>query len=101
MDAGLIKCDVLLFKVNFLQRKLNGNLRDMVGDYKYVCNVLEVPTSAKNSKDKSKEKGLQIERIVLNDKNTIFVDIEAVQRTMVKLYGITQDGIFSSNACYL
>ena len=84
-----------------LRRKLNGNLRNMVGDYKHVCNVLEVTTSSKNSKDKSKEKGLQIERIVLNDKNTMFVDIEAVQRTMVKLYGITQDGIFSSSACYL
>jgi hypothetical protein len=31
-----------------------------------------------------------MEKIVLNDKSTMFVDIEAVQRTMVKLYSVTK-----------
>jgi hypothetical protein len=65
---------------------LNGKLKDFIGDYKHIDNTLEVP----DPEDKSK--ALQY---VLNDKNNIFVDIEAVQRSMIKLYGITLDGKYS------
>lgn len=82
--SNYLRCDVYV-QVSLLRRELNGNLRDLVGDYKHVSSVLEVQASTSKTKDKSKEKGLKMEKIVLNDKNTMFVDIEAVQRTMVKL----------------
>jgi hypothetical protein len=96
VEATYLRCDVVLVQVSLLRRELNGNLRDLVGDYRHVSSVLEVRARTSKSKDKSKGKGLKMEKIVLNDKNTMFVDIEAVQRTMVKLYGVTEAGIFTT-----
>jgi hypothetical protein len=65
----------LVVQLSKLRRELNGRLKDFIGD---------------DPEDKSK--ALQY---VFNDKNNIFVDIEAVERSMIKLYGITLDGKYS------
>ena len=67
---------------------MNGKLKDFIRDYKQTDNTLDVPTL------ENKSKALQY---VLNDKKNIFVDIEVVQRSMIKLYGITLDGKYSSH----
>jgi DNA phosphorothioation-dependent restriction protein DptG len=76
----------LVVQLSKLRRELNGRLKDFIGDYEHIDNTLEVH----DPEDKSK--ALQY---VFNDKNNIFVDIEAVERSMIKLYGITLDGKYS------
>jgi len=69
-------------QVSKLRQELNSKLEDMIGQYYHIENTLVIPPSAKS---KSKEP-LQI---ILSARNSFFVDVETVQRTMVKLYGIT------------
>jgi hypothetical protein len=74
------------FHVSRLRTEMNLKLRDYVGDYYAIRNTLEIlPGLRAKNKDP--------ERLTLNENNSIFVDVEAVQRTMVTLYGITPLGI--------
>ena len=79
-------------QVSLLRRELNSRLKDLVGDYYYIDSTLELvaPTSVTNGK--GKKKNPDISRVVLTTKNSLFVDIEVVQRTMVKLYKFTTEG---------
>jgi hypothetical protein len=63
-------------------------LKDLIGDYKkwHIDNPLEVADPEVKSKSLL---------YVFNDKNNIFADIEAVQRSMIMLYGITVHGEYS------
>lgn len=70
-------------QLSLLRRELNGKLKDFIGDFEHIVNYLEVP----DPEDKSKAF-----KYVLNEKNNIFADIEAVQRSMINLYGVTVDG---------
>ena len=72
---------------------LNMKLKDFVGDYYHINNTHEVAPARTSSKTKNGKDNM----IVLNDKNTFFADIEVVQRTMVALYGITEEGMWWSS----
>ena len=72
---------------------LNMKLKDFVGDYYHINNTHEVAPAMTSSKTKNEKDKM----IVLNDKNTFFADIEVVQRTMVALYGITEEGMWWSS----
>lgn len=66
------------YHVSLFRQELNSKFRDFVGDYYSINNELEIPP---NSKSKKKEST----RLKLNDNNSLFVDIEGVQKTMVNL----------------
>ena len=66
--------------------RMNSKLEDMIGEHYHIENTLVIPPPAKS---KSKEPL----KIVLSARNSFFVDVETLQRTMVKLYGITTSGI--------
>ena len=73
--------------VSVARKMLNLKLGDYVGEYYLINNTLEVPATAKSkTEDPIKVK--------LNDNNSIFVDVEQVQRTMVELYNVTVEGKF-------
>jgi hypothetical protein len=75
------------FQVTLRRRELNSNLKEFVRQYYHINNSLEVE-ARKSRLEKRKAKGLQYEKIILTEKNTFFIDVEVVQRTIVKLYGI-------------
>jgi hypothetical protein len=85
-----------IFQVTLRRRELNSNLRDFVGQYYHINNSLEVE-ARKSRLEKGRAKGLQYEKIILTDKNTFFIDVEAVQRTIVQLYGISSEGLYWSH----
>jgi len=70
------------YQISKLRREMNGNLKDMIGEYYSVNDILVLPGT------KSKEPT----KLKLSSKNSFFVDVEAVQRTMVALYGFTPEG---------
>lgn len=71
--------------VSVARKMLNLKLGEYVGDYHSINNTLEVPATAKSkAKDPIK--------VRLNDNNSLFVDVEQVQRTMVELYNVTHKG---------
>ena len=78
-----------------LRRELNSKLKDLVGEYYHVESTLELETQATCTNGRAKKKKPDISRVVLTSKNNLFVDIEVVQRTMVKLYGFTTQGEYS------
>jgi len=71
---------------------LNSKLGELVGQCTHINNSLEIAASKGKLLEKGKGKGRQYERLVLNEKNTLFTDVEAVQRSIVKVYGITPEG---------
>ena len=73
-------------QVSKLRQEMNSKLEDMIGEHYHIENTLVIPPPAKS---KSKEPL----KIVLSARNSFFVDVETLQRTMVKLYGITTSGI--------
>jgi len=88
-DKGLqIGCLPNPNSVTKVRQMLNLKLRDYIGDYKFINDTLQVPTS-KGSKMKDPV------TVKLNDFNSLFADVEQVQRTMVQLYGIT-----TASNCY-
>lgn len=78
-----------------LRRELNSKLKDLVGEYYHVESTLELETQAAVTNGRAKNKKPDLSRVVLTSKNNLFVDIEVVQRTMVKLYGFTTQGEYS------
>ena len=75
-----------------LQIELNSRLKDLVGDYYHIDSTLELVALASVTNGKGKKKKPNISRVVLTTKNSLFVDIEVVQRMMVKLYKFTTEG---------
>lgn len=73
------------FHISLLRQQLNSKLTDFVGQYYSINNSIEFPVG---SKSKKKEPV----KIKLTSHNSLFCDIEAVQRTMVLLYQITLAG---------
>lgn len=72
--------------LSLLRRKMNSKLEDMISSYSHIDNTLLISQSSK-SKQKDPIK------LVLSSKNSFFVNVESMQKTMVKLYGITPAGI--------
>jgi len=66
-----------------LRQDMNNKLADIIGDYYSINCSFEILL---NKKSKA------LKRITLNEHNTFFCDIEAIQRTMVSLYQITLEG---------
>ena len=73
--------------VSVTRKMLNLKLGDYVGEYYSINNTLEVPATAESKIEDPIE-------VKLNDNNSIFVDVEQVQRTMVELYNVTVEGKF-------
>ena len=72
-------------KVSTLRIEMNSKLIELIGDF-YTIDM-EVDIQQKN-------KGTQ--KLHLNEFNTFFADVETMQCTMVKLYGITPVGMIST-----
>jgi hypothetical protein len=72
-------------QVSLARSMLNLKLTEYVGEYYSLNETLVVPASAKAT---SKEPV----KVCLNEMNSLFVDVEQVQRTMVQLYGLTPSG---------
>ena len=73
-------------QLSLLRREMNDNLEDLIGQHSHIDNTLVISLAKGSKKLKTTSK------IELNSKNTFFIDIEKVQQTMVKLYGITPEG---------
>jgi len=72
-------------QLSLLRREMNSKLEDMIGSYSHIDNTLSIPQSSKlKHKDPIK--------LVMSPMNSFFVDIESVQKTMVRLFGITPAG---------
>jgi hypothetical protein len=81
-NKGLcIGCFPNPYNVSKARQMLNLKLVEYVGMYHFINNILEVPTIVGKSKTKEPL------HVKLNDKNCIFVVVEQVECTMVKLYG--------------
>jgi len=64
---------------------LNLKLQEYVGDYYSINDTLEITPIAKA---KTKE----LVKVLLNSQNSLFVDVEQVQCTMVELYDVKPKG---------
>jgi hypothetical protein len=60
----------------------------MLEDEKCIENTYNPPTNASANASKSKKSSVK-ESLKLTKFNNLFLDIEVVQQTMVRLYGIT------------
>jgi hypothetical protein len=88
VGSGLrVGCLPRPWHVSLLRREMNAKLRDFVGDYYSISNILEIQPSTKSKKKETV-------RVELTTKNSFFVDVEMVQRTMVALYNFTPEGVF-------
>lgn len=79
-------------QVKLLRSELNSKLKDLIGDYYHIDSTLEMVAQVPVTNAKGRKKKSEITRVVLTSKNNLFVDIEVVQKTMVKLYGFTTEG---------
>ena len=77
--------------VSCARRMLNLKLSQYVGEYYSINETLMVPPSVKSAKKEPV-------KVTLNEMNSLFCDIEQVQRTMVLLYGFTLDGTYLLNS---
>lgn len=68
---------------------MNGNLKKYIGDYYHINNSWEVP---KKPNEDIKKRTCPT-HLHLDESNNLFVDVETVQRSMVKMYAITPEGI--------
>jgi len=66
---------------------MNAKLQDFIGDYYSINNSLEIQPSTKAKKK-------EVVRVELTAKNSFFVEVKVVQRTMVTLYNFTPEGMF-------
>jgi len=62
---------------------MNKNLSDLIGDYYNLQCSFNIAMKSKNNTKSN---------ITLTDHNNFFCDLEAVQRTMIRLYKITLEG---------
>ncbi|KAG0595634.1 hypothetical protein M758_UG183700 [Ceratodon purpureus] len=73
------------FQVSLLRTEMNGNLKNYIGDYYHINNSWQIPVKAGEDPKKRNTPT----HLHLNENNTLFVDVETVQRSIVKLYDIT------------
>ena len=73
--------------MSIVKNILNLELKDYVRDYFFINNILEI-SQARKLKDKEPLK------VSLNDSNSIFVNVEQIQLTMVELYSLTPKGLY-------
>lgn len=64
------------------------NLEDLVGQPIFISMTYEVAPSTKKNQKSAKEGKL----LTLDKFNNLFLDIERVQHTMIRLYKITEEG---------
>ena len=77
------------YHVRRLRQELNANLPQFIGQYYHAEGRMELPAVSKKTK-KSEE---QRKEVVLDEKNSLFTDLEVVQQSMVIFYGITESGM--------
>jgi hypothetical protein len=77
------------YHVRRLRQELNANLPQFIGQYYHAEGRMELPTVSRKS-EKSEE---QRKEVVLDEKNSLFTDLEVVQQSMVIFYGITESGM--------
>ena len=73
------------WQVACAQKMLNAKLHEYVGEHHCLNETIMVSASARSTKKEPV-------KVVLNDMNSFFCDVEQVQRTMVHLYDITIAG---------
>lgn len=86
-----IECGHCFWQVAVLRRELNENLPQFIGEYYHIDGRMTLPPP----KTKGGGKRTMPLEVKLDDKNTLFVDIEVVQRSMVMFYGITVEGMWN------
>jgi hypothetical protein len=79
-------------QISLARSMFNLKLSEYVGKYYSIVSTLEVTPPPKS---KSKD----LVKVSLNEFNSIFVDVEQVQRTMVELYEITPSGNHQASFC--
>jgi hypothetical protein len=72
---------------------MNSQLEKYVGRYHYINETYSIPmgSSRRKQKDPMAEQSGPT-HLHLNESNTIFVDLETVQRAMVHFYHVTPKG---------
>ena len=73
------------WQVACARKMLNAKLHEYVGEHHCLNETIMVSASARSTKKEPV-------KVVLNDMNSFFCDVEQVQRTMVHLYDITVAG---------
>ena len=88
VGSGLrVGCLPRPWHVSLLRQEMNAKLRDFDGDYYSISNISEIQLSTKSKKKETV-------RVELTMKNSFFVDVEMVQRTMVSLYNFMPECVF-------
>jgi len=67
-----------VFQVSLLLTELNSKLKDLVGEYYYIDNTLEIESQVPVTNAKGRKKKSEVTRVVLAKKNSLFVDIEVL-----------------------
>lgn len=79
-----------------LRRELNANFPRFIGEYKHIEGRFIPPPPTRTS-----DKAVVVKEVKLDEKNSLFVELEAVQRSMVLFYGITEEGMYMIPICNL
>lgn len=74
------------YNVSKLRATMNAKLTDLRGEYYHIHMNFEI-----------EEKNKEPKRLVLDEFNNLFLDVESVQWTMVKLYKFTVEGTSQKN----
>lgn len=82
VGGSRVRCLPPPHDVSKLRQESNAKLSNLIGEHQHIDNLFEVPAPAKS---KLKEPI----KITSSSKNSLLVDVEAVQRTIILLYGIT------------
>lgn len=76
---------------------MNGNLKKYIGDYYHINNSWVVPLKLGDDP----KKRTTPTHIHFDETNNLFVDVEMVQRSMVKFYEFTTEGMAHYYYLYL
>ena len=87
----IIGCLPNPWQVSCARRMLNLKLSKHVEEYYSINETFMVPPSAKFAKK-------DLVKVTLNEMNSLFCDVEQVQRTMMLLYGLTLEGTYLLNS---
>lgn len=91
-NAGLgkrVNCLPNPWHVACSRKEMNFKLAEYVGEYCLLNETITVPASKKSELKEPL-------KVILNEMNSFFCDVEQVQRTMVHLYGVTPAGNYLS-----
>jgi hypothetical protein len=67
--------------ISTLKKKINSKLHEYIGEHYHIHTTIEYTLKSGTSRK-------QKDQLALNKKNSCFVDIEAVQKTIVNFYNI-------------